>query len=160
MPLKRHLMLTSSIVMAALLAQPVLAQDEAIDIYGLFSLSGGSASYGEFAQQGARLAVEELREELGREINLHVIDTESNAGAAVRKVQEAINQHGARLFQGTTLSSTALAVGEEVARVEGVFANAVGADEVTGSSCNASMFRWSVPTYGAINETVRPLIER
>src|SRR5690554_2452686 len=139
----KYLTLTSSIVCAAMLVQPVLAQqDEAIDFYGLFSLSGGSASYGEYAEMGSRLAVKQLREELGRDINFNVIDTESNTGAAVRKVQEVINQNGARLFQGTTLSSTSLAVGEEVARVGGVFGNAVGADEVTGSSCNASMFRW------------------
>ena len=32
-------------------------------------------------------------------------------------------------------------------------------DRVTGKDCNASTFRWSVPTYGAIRETMVPLIK-
>lgn len=35
----------------------------------------------------------------------------------------------------------------------------VGADEVTGKDCNLATFRWSVPTYGAIRETMVPLIK-
>ncbi|MFX6899631.1 ABC transporter substrate-binding protein, partial [Acinetobacter baumannii] len=34
-----------------------------------------------------------------------------------------------------------------------------GADEITGKDCNRATFRWSVPTYGAIERTVRPLIQ-
>ena len=36
----------------------------------------------------------------------------------------------------------------------------VGADEITGKDCNASTFRWSVPTYGAIRETLVPMIRQ
>ena len=96
---------------------------------------------------------------LGRPLHYKVIDTEGNAGKAVRRVQEAIAQDGARFFQGCTLSSSALAVAKEVGKVGGVFMTPVGADEVTGKDCNASTFRWSVPTYGAIRETMVPLIK-
>ncbi|MGQ7248598.1 ABC transporter substrate-binding protein [Halomonas sp. V046] len=143
-----------------LLAQPALAQDqEPLTFYGVKSLSGAFASYGKYAEMGSELAVEEMRESLGRDIDYVSLDTEGNAGRAIRKVQEAINQDGARLFNGATLSSTALAVGKEVAGAEGVFMTPAGADELTGSECNASTFRWSVPTYGAIRETLVPLIE-
>ncbi|MEE3214543.1 MAG: ABC transporter substrate-binding protein, partial [Pseudomonadota bacterium] len=143
-----------------LVAQPLLAQDqEPLTFYGVKSLSGAFASYGKYAEMGSRLAVEEARTSLGRDIDYVSLDTEGNAGRAIRKVQEAINQDGARLFNGATLSSTALAVGKEVAGVEGVFMTPAGADELTGTECNASTFRWSVPTYGAIRETLVPLME-
>ncbi|MAY71380.1 MAG: branched-chain amino acid ABC transporter substrate-binding protein [Halomonas sp.] len=155
---KTSLMLSA--LALGLVTQPLLAQEqEPLTFYGVKSLSGAFASYGKYAEMGSRLAVEEARETLGRDIEYVSLDTEGNAGRAIRKVQEAINQDGGRLFNGATLSSTALAVGKEVAGVEGVFMTPAGADELTGSECNASTFRWSVPTYGAIRETLVPLIE-
>ena len=132
---------------------------EPFTFYGLKSMSGAFASYGKFADMGSRLAVEQYPTLLGRPLHYKVIDTEGNAGKAVRRVQEAIAQDGARFFQGCTLSSSALAVAKEVGKVGGVFMTPVGADEITGKDCNASTFRWSVPTYGAIRETMVPLIK-
>ncbi len=132
---------------------------EPFTFYGLKSMSGPFASYGKFADMGSRLAVEHYPQLLGRPLHYKVIDTEGNAGKAVRKVQEAIAQDGARFFQGCTLSSSALAVAKEVNKAGGVFMTPVGADEVTGKDCNSATFRWSVPTYGAIRETLVPLIK-
>jgi branched-chain amino acid transport system substrate-binding protein len=50
-------------------------------------------------------------------------------------------------------------VGKEVNKVEGVFMTPAGADEITTTEFNLSTFRWTVPTYGAIHQTVRPLFE-
>lgn len=151
----------TTLVSCSLLAAPLMAQEQTpIDFYGVKSLSGAFASYGKYAEMGSQLAIEEMTDTLGREITYTTLDTEGNAGRAIRKVQEAINQDGARLFNGATLSSTALAVGREVNKVGGVFMTPAGADELTGSECNASTFRWSVPTYGAIRETLVPLIEQ
>ncbi|MBN2752698.1 MAG: ABC transporter substrate-binding protein [Rhodospirillaceae bacterium] len=127
-----------------------------VTIHGLKSMSGAFASYGQFAEMGSKLAVQDFGPLLGGNPAYVTIDTESNAGKAVRKVQEAIQQ-GATFFDGCTLSSTALAVGKEVAKGGGVFMTPAGADEITGTDCNASTFRWTVPTYGAVHETVRPL---
>ena len=126
-------------------------------IHGLKSVSGAFASYGKFAEMGSKLAVEDFGPVLGAKPAYVTIDTEGNAGKAVRKVQEAIQQQGAKFFQGCTLSSTALAVGKEVAKGGGVFMTPAGADEITGTECNSATFRWTVPTYGAIHQTVRPL---
>ena len=124
------------------------------------SLSGAFAQNGKFDEMGTKLAVSALGGKiLGRGIDVFTIDTEGNAGKAVRKVKEAIEQKNARYFNGATLSSTGLAIGKEAAKVGGVYFTTVGADEVTGSECNRSTFRWSVPTYGAIEQTVRPFIE-
>jgi branched-chain amino acid transport system substrate-binding protein len=50
-------------------------------------------------------------------------------------------------------------MGKEVEKAGGVFITTAGADEITGKDCNSATFRWSVPTFGAINQTVRPLIK-
>ncbi|MEM5529684.1 ABC transporter substrate-binding protein [Gammaproteobacteria bacterium AS21] len=139
------------------LASVAIADSDPVTIYGVKSLSGSFASYGKYADMGSKLAVEEYGEILGQKPVYKVIDTEGNAGKAIRKVQEAINQDGAKYFNGSTLSSTALAIGKEVNKSGGVFITPAGADELTGVSCNSSTFRWSVPTFGAIHETVKPL---
>lgn len=144
---------------AVLSATTAVCSAEEVTIYGVKSLSGSFASYGKFADMGSRLAVDDYGNLLGNPVHYEVIDTEGNAGKAVRKVQEAISQDGALFFNGATLSSTALAIGKEVDKAGGVFMTPAGADELTGSDCNMATFRWSVPTYGAIHETVEPLIK-
>ncbi|TCK06909.1 ABC transporter substrate-binding protein [Marinobacterium mangrovicola] len=144
---------------AVLSATTAVCSAEEVTIYGVKSLSGSFASYGKFADMGSKLAVEEYGDLLGSPVKYEAIDTEGNAGKAVRKVQEAISQDGALFFNGATLSSTALAIGKEVDKAGGVFMTPAGADELTGTDCNMATFRWSVPTYGAIHETVEPLIK-
>ena len=63
-------------------------------------MSGGFASYGKFAEMGSKLAVGSYGDVLGGPASYKTIDTEGNAGKAVRKVQEAIQQEGARFFNG------------------------------------------------------------
>lgn len=139
------------------LSGSVQAKDDVITIYGVKSMSGAFASYGKYADMGSRLAVEGYGELLGKQPVYKVIDTEGNAGKALRKVQEAVNQEGAKFFDGGTLSSTSLAIGKDVNKSGGIFITPAGADELTGVDCNAATFRWSVPTYGAIRETVTAL---
>ena len=162
--MQRRTLLKAGLAAASALSLPLGIRQafaaEPFTFYGLKSMSGAFASYGKFADMGSRLAVEQYPQLLGRPLVYKVIDTEGNAGKAVRKVQEAIGQDGARFFQGCTLSSSALAVAKEVNKAGGVFMTPVGADEVTGKDCNSSTFRWSVPTYGAVRETLIPLIKR
>ena len=158
--MKRRSFLKSGLAATSLLAAPSVLKPAfaaaPVTIHGLKSMSGAFASYGQFAEMGSKLAVQDFGPLLGAKPEYVTIDTEGNAGKAVRKVQEAI-QGGAKFFDGCTLSSTALAVGKEVAKGGGVFMTPAGADEITGSECNASTFRWTVPTFGAIQETIRPL---
>lgn len=161
--MQRRTLLKAGLALGALGSLPSGASrvfaEQPLTFYGLKSMSGPFASYGKYADMGSRLAIAEHPQLLGQPLNYKVIDTEGNAGKAVRKVQEAIGQDGARFFQGCTLSSSALAVSKEINKAGGVFMTPVGADEITGKDCNSSTFRWSVPTYGAIRETLVPLIK-
>lgn len=133
---------------------------EQATLCSLYALSGPFAADGKPAITGAQIATSVLGKEYGLDINYVSVDSEGDPGRAVTKALAEIHQNNRRLFFGAVLSSVALAVGAQINKAGGVFTTAVGADEVTGTQCNRATFRWSVPTYGAIQETVRPLIDK
>ncbi|AMB46760.1 branched-chain amino acid ABC transporter substrate-binding protein [Methylobacterium sp. AMS5] len=135
------------------------AADGPLVIGAPLPISGAFAANGKFASLGAAFAAREAAAALGRKIVVTDIDTEGKPAPAARKLQEAMAQ-GTRLFAGGILSSEALVMGKEATKSDGVFITTAGADEITGSDCNRGTFRWSVPTFGAIAQTVRPLIEQ
>ncbi|PHR91421.1 MAG: branched-chain amino acid ABC transporter substrate-binding protein [Blastopirellula sp.] len=154
---------TKTIAIAAsigLLTGAAYAQDKELTIYNIASMSGSFANFGKQAEKGARLAVETAGEAAGMKLKLVTIDTESNAGKAARKVKAVLAEHGPGLFVGSTLSSTALAIGAEIHSAGGIYINGSGADSITGEKCNASMFRWSAPTYGAVNASLQPVLDK
>ena len=122
-------------------------------------MSGPFAANGKFADLGMKLVIEQYGKALGKPLAYTLLDTEGKPATAVRKVQEAAEQQGARFFAGGILSSEALAMGKELDKIGGMFITTAGADEITGKDCNNATFRWSVPTFGAIEQTVRPLLE-
>ena len=121
-------------------------------------MSGAFAANGKFADLGMKLAIEQYGKALDRPLAYTLLDTEGKPATAIRKVQDA-SQQGAKFFAGGILSSESLAMGKEAEKAGGVFITTAGADEITGKDCNSATFRWSVPTFGAIEQTVRPLIE-
>ncbi|SOY67379.1 Branched-chain amino acid ABC transporter, periplasmic amino acid- binding protein [Cupriavidus taiwanensis] len=136
-----------------------LAAGEALEFGCPVPMSGAFAANGKFADLGMRLAIDQYGQVLGRPLRYSVLDTEGKPATAVRKVQELAQQKAARYFAGGILSSESLAMGKEAEKFGGVFVTTAGADEITGKDCNRATFRWSVPTFGAIERTVRPLIE-
>ena len=123
----------------------------------VLSLSGPLAAVGKPAEQGVRLAFSAGARELGVNAELLLIDEEGNPGRALPKVIAAENE-GIRLFSGAVISTVGLALSAEVEKTGGLYVASIGADEVTGSQCRRSTFRWPVPSYGAIQQTVRPMI--
>lgn len=120
-------------------------------------MSGMFAEIGKYSLIGAQAAAIHIPKVLGLPTRIVSIDSEGNPGVVVRKVRESIQRDNVRYYTGALLSSEAIAVGKEVNRQGGVAFLGAGADEVTGSDCNQSTFRWSSTTYGAIEQTVRPL---
>lgn len=135
-----------------------IAQARALPYYSVNAFSGNFAVSGKFSDLGVRAAIKGYGNRLGRPIDYKKIDTEGNPAVAVRKVQQVIDQERARYFGGGALSSEALAIMKEVQKASGVYITYVGADEVTGKDCNRSTFRWTLPTYGAVQTVLRPLL--
>lgn len=132
---------------------------EGIEFGAPFPMSGPFAVNGKYGELGVRMAIQRYGTVIGRRLAYSVFDTEAKPATAVRKVQEAAQQKNTKFFVGGILSPEALAMGKEVHRLGGVFFCYSGADEITGKECNAATFRWPVPAYGAVAQTLRPLIE-
>ncbi|MBD9628200.1 ABC transporter substrate-binding protein [Ensifer sp. ENS06] len=162
--LDRRTFLTGVAGAGVLLASPAIitrvrAAGDPIKVGIPVPISGGNAANGKFASMGALLAAEEASTAYAREVRTFDLDTEGKPATAVRKVQDAMAQEGIKLFAGGILSSESLAMGKEAAKGSSSFITTAGADEITGSECNAATFRWSVPTFGAVNRSVRPIID-
>ncbi|PRX20692.1 amino acid/amide ABC transporter substrate-binding protein (HAAT family) [Paraburkholderia sp. BL18I3N2] len=145
--------------LGSLVARSAFAQAGALQFACPVPMSGPFAANGKYADLGMKLAIEQYGKVLGQPLAYTVLDTEGKPATAVRRVQEIAQQKNARFFAGGILSSEALAMGKEVEKAGGIFITTAGADEITGKDCNDATFRWSVPTYGAIEQTVRPLIQ-
>lgn len=145
--------------LGSLVARSAFAQAGSVQFACPVPMSGAFAANGKYADLGMRLAIEQYGKVLGEPLAYSVLDTEGKPATAVRRVQEIAQQKNARFFAGGILSSESLAMGKEVQKAGGVFITTAGADEITGKDCNDATFRWSVPTYGAIEQTVRPLIQ-
>ncbi|NPT38806.1 ABC transporter substrate-binding protein [Paraburkholderia xenovorans] len=145
--------------LSSLVARSAFAQAGTLQFACPVPMSGPFAANGKYADLGMKLAIEQYGKVLGQPLAYTVLDTEGKPATAVRRVQEIAQQKNARFFAGGILSSEALAMGKEVQKAGGIFITTAGADEITGKDCNDATFRWSVPTYGAIEQTVRPLIQ-
>jgi branched-chain amino acid transport system substrate-binding protein len=145
--------------LGSLAARSAFAQAGTVQFACPVPMSGPFAANGKYADLGMKLAIEQYGKVLGQPLAYTTLDTEGKPATAVRRVQEIAQQKNARFFAGGILSSEALAMGKEVQKTGGIFITTAGADEITGKDCNAATFRWSVPTYGAIEQTVRPLIQ-
>ena len=160
---RRHLLQLSALgaLPASLgLGRSVWAQSkDSIQFACPVPMSGAFAANGKYADLGMKLAIEQYGKALGRPLAYTVLDTEGKPATAVRKLQESSQQQGTRFFAGGILSSEALAMGKEAEKTGGIFITTAGADEITGKDCNSATFRWSAPTFGAIEQTVRPLVE-
>lgn len=106
---------------------------------------------GPFAAPGKRriwateAAVEHVNEEggiNGREIELHIEDTETDPGTATTKAQNLINDENVEMLCGTFSSSVALAVAPVAARNNiPYFAGYAATRRLTGKDCNSWTFR-------------------
>ncbi len=151
---------TVAIMITLMLIQPTPADDTVV-IGALSAFSGPYASLGEDTQRGSNYAVEEAGGKvLGKSIELMFIDTEVKPGVAARKVREASQTKGVKFFAGAISSGVGLAVSQVCREEKAVYLTTVGADAVTGSQCNPFTFRWSIPTYGAVQQTIKPLIQK
>ncbi len=141
--------------------RPAIAAEAGLEICGTWDMTvPGIANTAALCDRGSKLAVETLGKKLNIAGTYSTIDTEGDPGKGVRKVNEQVSQRAGRFFVGGASSAVALAVSKEVSKAGGIYVTTGGADELTGSDCAKSTFRWPVATYGAVEGTVRPLRQK
>lgn len=140
---------------ASLAAPPALAAEDPIRIGAIYILSGVAATYGEFAQDGANLAVEEINDAggvLGRPLEIRFEDSQVSADDAIRAMRKLVFQDGVDVLMGLDSSGVATGVVPVVPEVATPFIITHAATpDATGKLCNAWTYRVSVN----INQNVK-----
>lgn len=157
--IKKSIGLSLGLILALAMSMPAMAAD-VVGISVIAPLSGPYAAVGEEDIRGTRIAIEEKGTVLGKKLEMVAIDDENKPGVGARKVREAIESRGVMFHQGAVSSSVGLAISQVAKEMKAIYFTSVGADDITGKSCNRYTFRWSVPTYGAVQETLVPLIKK
>lgn len=132
---------------------------KAIKIGAIDPLSGPYAQVGMDGIKGGKIEAKHLGKLVGRSIDFLSYDSKGEVAQSRRIINSAMRQHDVKFFFGAASSAVALAVADVTNQNHGVFITGAGADEITGSECKKSTFRWSLPTYGAVRETVLPLLK-
>ena len=102
------------------LAQPLLAQPQAVKIFGLVELSGTGATSGTNFNDGVKLAVKEINAAggiLGRKVEYTASDTQSQPQVAKALVVRAIDE-GAYVVMGPVFSGSIMVSMAETRRAE------------------------------------------
>ena len=106
------------------------------------SLSGPFASFGQAGLDGARLAVEDLEEELGVSIDVVTGDTQTNANTAFERIQRLVTEDDVDFVMGGVSSSAALRMGTWASDNDVVyFSTGAHSDAITGGNCAPNVFR-------------------
>ena len=106
------------------------------------SLSGPFAVFGQAELDGARLAAQDLEEELGVSIDIATGDTEVTPSTGLERIRRLVTDDGIDFSLGGVSSSVALRMGSW-ASDNGVTYMATGAhsDSITGENCAQYMYR-------------------
>jgi branched-chain amino acid transport system substrate-binding protein len=129
-------------------AVPVQAADEPITIGALYIMSGSAANYGKFAEQGIRLAMDEINASggvLGRQLELRLEDSQGKAAVAIQAARKLVYQDKADLLMGLDSSGVAQGLIPVLPEIGKPFIITHAATpDVTGKLCNAYTYRNSV----------------
>ncbi|CAM5784248.1 ABC transporter substrate-binding protein [Castellaniella caeni] len=144
---KLHASLAAALTFALAAAGPAQAQDP-IRIGAIYLMSGSAATYGEFAQQGAKLAIDEINAAggvLGRPLAAQFEDGQGKAAVAIQAARKLVFQDKADVLMGLDSSGVAQGLTPVVPELAKPFMITHAATpDVTGKLCNKYTYRLSV----------------
>lgn len=118
------------------------------------SITPGTGTYGYAGQlviEGSTLALEMRGNQiLGQKLRHVARDDEGKAAVGVRRLSEAIDSDGVKVFNGNFSSAVGLAESEIAARRKVLQYAAGGSEDFTGSRCSRYTFQWSANAYTAL----------
>lgn len=137
--------LAASVALAAPAAQ---AQSDPIRLGAIYIMSGGAATYGEFARQGIELAVDEINASGGilkRQVAFKLEDGQGKADVAIQAARKLVFQERVDALMGLDSSGVANGLTPVVPELRKPFVITHAASpDVTGKLCNAYTYRISV----------------
>ena len=139
----------------------VSGQTDKIKIGHLTPLTGFLGALGAYAQQGIKLAEEEINKAggvMGRQLDITSEDSVNPATAAT-KAQRMLEQDGAAFLMGEINSASALTIMQVAARNKKFFMQ-IGArsDALRGKNCNRYTFHVDIPSAVMVNTVGKALV--
>lgn len=142
------------LAVAALAAAGILggvaaqAAEGPIKLGAVYIRSGSASSYGEFAEQGMKLAIEEINSNggvLGRQLEYKIEDSQANAGTAIQAMRKLVYQEQVDALMGLDSSGVAQGVVSTIPQLKTpLIITHAATPDVTGKMCNAYVYRISV----------------
>ncbi len=112
------------------------------------ALTGPAGEVGQQMRRGAEFWAKHVNANggvIGREIELHIVDSTGDPATCVRRAQELVERDNCHLLFGMTLSSEALAVVPKLAQWKAIFMSSDNGDgRLTGSSFVPNFFRANI----------------
>lgn len=124
---------------------------EPIPILGAIPLTGPYAFEGGLLRRGHEMAIQQdfNGKVLNRPIKYVIRDTETDAGAATRRVAEAIDTENVRAIIGPWSSGVALAITDVAKQKKRVHFFSGGTQHLAGKDCHRYGFQWAASPYTA-----------
>ncbi len=155
--LTRRELLKLGAVGAAGLAFPaaVRAQAKEVVMLGLWPFTGAFSDVGPVLERGMKMALEERGMKIqGKPIRYVSRDSETKAGAATRRAEEAVDSEGVQYIIGPWSSGVALAVSEVAKRKKVLHYFSGGTEDISGARCHRYSFQWAASPYTAAKTVV------
>jgi branched-chain amino acid transport system substrate-binding protein len=144
---------TAAAVGSSVLGFPYIARAaEEAAILGLFPFTGPYADVGPGMDVGARIALEQVGHRIGN-VKLRYVsrDSETKAGAATRRAEEAIATENVKYIVGPWSSGVGLAVSEVAKNNKVMHWFSGGSEDFTGKRCHRYSFQWAASAWTAMN---------
>ena len=126
---------------------PAYAANEPIKIGAIYIMSGSAATYGKFAEQGIKLAMDEINASggvLGRKLTLQLEDGQGKPAVAIQAARKLVYQDKIDVLMGLDSSGVALGLVPVLPELGKPFIITHAATPgVTGKLCNAYTYRVS-----------------
>lgn len=128
------------------------AADDEVVILGIWPYSGPYADVGPLLDNGAKVALEEVDYKIaGKKIKYITRDSETKAGTATRRTQEAIDGEKVKFVVGPWSSGVGLAVSDIAQKNKVMYAFSGGTEDLSGKRCHRYTFQWAAPAYTAVD---------
>lgn len=128
-------------------AAPVMAA-KPLKLGFVYIMSGPFATYGQFAKQGAELAIDEVNKAggiNGRQVEAYFEDTTGKPDVALRAIRKLVYQEKVDIVIGLDSSGVAKTIGPAMPQLKTpLIITHAATPDVTGSVCNKYVFRISV----------------
>jgi branched-chain amino acid transport system substrate-binding protein len=138
----------------------IRAQSKEAVMLGLWPFTGAFSDVGPVLERGMKLALEERGMKIqGKPIRYVSRDSETKAGSATRRAEEAVDSENARFIIGPWSSGVALAVSEVAKRKKVLHYFSGGTEDISGSRCHRYSFQWAASPYTAAKTVVDTFVQ-